>query len=545
MLISKKLNMKRNIYLLFMVIGLVLFTGPGCDPDKITELDNPKYLLVPSNSDMSMMFTNIITTAGRRTTGRNAVEVPGGYVKYYATFSFLLETGGLYNYNQGRNDNQWGPYSNELNMAITLEHFLVNLNDPLHVNNLARTRIMKVLILQRLTDMYGDIPASEAGLAFIDNIIKPKYDRQQDIYKYMLETLDQAIGSLDSGPALAPRTWKGGRDLAYGGNIDKWRRFGNSLMLRIAMRASAADAAMAKTYAEKAIAGGVITSNADNWKLPTRDGLNSEKNEYSSFFMGSPSGDPERYIKLGEFFVNFLKDKADPRRKVIFGPRLLPTITAVTAQNMATYWRDETRWDFNLDEATGMIHGTQTNPMGLAEYHHTFTSPNPWLWVLNLPHEVITAGEVQYLVAEASLNGWSTGTTAEAAYTAAVNASMNMYGNYPGLLEFMRISQAETDDYLAANPLGTGQDARVRLAEEMYVHMYMDPYESWLNLVRNKAFTVPTNVPGKEMPRRHAYVNNERSNNFDNMVEALQRLGLNEGNPPETEWYSRVWWDKP
>jgi len=44
--------------------------------------------------------------------------------------------------------------------------------------------------------------------------------------------------------------------------------------------------------------------------------MNSEKSPYSSFFEGSPSGDPERYVKMGEYFVDFLKAKADPRRKL-------------------------------------------------------------------------------------------------------------------------------------------------------------------------------------------------------------------------------------
>jgi hypothetical protein len=533
--------MKRNIYLTVIMAGLILFAGPACDPDKITELDNPKYLLVPENTDMSMMFTNILVEAGRRLPGGNVLN--NCYLKYYGTFSFIHAVGGMYQFTRGNNDAQWDAYGSEFRMVNALENYLALLDDPLQVNNLARTRIMKVVIVQRLTDFYGDIPIAEAGNAFILGLNHPKYDRQQDIYKWMLETLDQAVGSLSTDPALAARTWGGARDLVYGGDISRWKKFGNSMMLRIAMRASEADPAMARPYVEKAIAGGVITSNIDNWTLPTRDGLNSEKNAYSMYFEGSPSGDPEKYYKLGEFFVDFLNDREDPRRKVIFGPRLNNDITAVTASNFAVYWRNASYWNFDLSQAKGMIHGTQTNPMGLAEYHHTFTSPNPWLWTLNLPHELLTAGEMLYLIAEASLNGWNTGTTANDAYVAAINTSMNKYSDYPALLDFMRITQNEINDYLVANPLGSGDAARLRLAEEMYVHMYMDPAESWFH-VRRVNFELPPNMPDRAMPRRHAFVDNERANNYSNMLEALLWLGLSEASTPELEWYNRVWWDK-
>jgi hypothetical protein len=219
-----------------------------------------------------------------------------------------------------------------------------------------------------------------------------------------LKSLDNETQALSDVAVLVPYTWKGSndakvsRDIIYSGNVAKWKKFAYSMMLRLAMRASNADAAMAKTYAEKAIAGRVITDNADNWVLKTKDGMNSEKSPFSSFFEGSPSGDPERYMKLGEYFVNFLKAKSDPRQKVIFEGRLNNTITAVTASNMQTYWRDVTKWNFDLTQAKGMIHGTNANPApSLAAYHWTYTSPNPFLFTMDQPISQLTASEMNYL----------------------------------------------------------------------------------------------------------------------------------------------------
>jgi len=541
--------MKNKILLKVFLAALILIGGFACDTEDLTELDDPKYLLTPENSDMSMMFTNILISHGRGSAGGNSVRVEGGFCKYYATYSNLMLYGGLYQFDQSLNDNPWGVYTGALKMAVALEDFLVKKNDPNQTNNLAMTRIMKVSIIQRLTDFYGDIPLTEACQAYLSGILKPKYDRQADIYKYMLQTLDGAIQSFSSDAIPMSLTWKSSadskqaRDIVYSGDINKWKKYGYSLMLRIAMRASVVDPVTAKLYAERAIAGGVITNNADNWVLKTKNGMNSEKNPYSSFFEGSPSGDPERYIKLGEYFVDFLKAKNDPRRKVIFGGRLNNTITAVTASDMQKYWRDASKWDWDLTQAKGMVHGTNSNPApSLPAYHWTYTSPNPFLYTIDQPLVILTASEMLYLIAEASLNGWNTGTTAEAAYSAAITASMTQLSSYDGLLPFQKIDGSEITDYITANPLGTGDAARQRIAEEIWVSMYMNPTEAWSN-VRRMNLNLPSNSATAQMPTRYAYPENERANNLDNLNAAMTTLGWSISMTREEEIANRVWWD--
>ncbi|MCU0362625.1 MAG: SusD/RagB family nutrient-binding outer membrane lipoprotein [Bacteroidales bacterium] len=542
--------MKNKILLKLSLAVLILFGGYACDTDYLTDLDDPKYMLTPENSDMSMMFTNILINHGRGSTGGNPVRVEGGYCKYYATYSNLMLMGGLYQFDQGLNDSPWGVYTGSLKMAVALEDYLVEKNDPNQVNNLAMTRIMKVAVIQRLTDFYGDVPITDAGLAYIADLTKPTYDRQADIYKYMLETLDEAAQSFSTASAAVAVTWKGdadskkARDIVYAGNTTKWKKYAYSLMLRIAMRASVADNALAKTYAEKAIAGGVITSNSDNWVLLTKDGMNSEKSPYSSFFEGSPSGDPERYIKLGEYFVDFMKAKNDPRMKVYCGGRLNNTITAVTASDMQKYWRDVTKWNWDLTQAKGMVHGTNANPApSLAAYHWTYTSPNPFLYTLDQPLHILTAAEMNYLIAEAALNGWATGgVTADAAYSAAITANMNQLSAYAGLQSFQKIAAGDITAYITANPLGTGAAAIQRIAEEMWVSMYMNPTEAWFN-VRRMNLNLPSNSATASMPNKYAYVENERSNNLDNLNAALDAQGWSQSMTREVEIAQKVWWD--
>jgi len=125
---------------------------------------------------------------------------------------------------------------------------------------------MQAWVFENMTDFWGDIPYSETLQGDLGGPLKPKYDKQQDIYTGLLKTVTDAAASMKTGttdPAL------GNGDPIYKGNIANWQKLANSLHARMAMRIIKADAA--KATAELAAAfsgpGGVMTSNADNAKL--------------------------------------------------------------------------------------------------------------------------------------------------------------------------------------------------------------------------------------------------------------------------------------
>jgi hypothetical protein len=210
---------------------------------------------------------------------------------------------------------------------------------------------------------------------------------------------------------------------------------------------------------------------------------------------------------------------------------------------MQKYWRDETKWDWDLSLAKGVPHGLSSNPSpSLADYMHTYTSPNPFLFTLDQPLVTLTASEMLYLIAEASLNGWNTGATAEAAYAEAVRANMIQLSSYSGLLDSQRITEDEIRAYLTAKPLGAGAAARQRLAEEVWVSLYMNPSEAWF-YVRRMDLKLPDNSSNAHMPVRMAYTANERSNNIENLNLALTGIGLDVNVSREAEIATRVWWD--
>lgn len=120
-----------------------------------------------------------------------------------------------------------------------------------YVNMRNAARILRAFSFARLTDFYGNVPYTEANKG-TEGIFFPKYDTQDAIYADLLKELDEASGALstsnpDEGFAAA--------DFIYKGNIARWKKFGYSLMLRLAMRISNVDPAKAATYVTKAAAG--------------------------------------------------------------------------------------------------------------------------------------------------------------------------------------------------------------------------------------------------------------------------------------------------
>lgn len=126
-------------------------------------------------------------------------------------------------------------------------------------------KIMKVTAMHRITDTYGPIPYSKIGE---DGKIQIPYDSQETVYRAMFEDLDSAIDTLT---AHRTENISATADIVYGGNVEKWIKFANSMKLRLAIRVSYADRELSKEMAESAVSHpvGVMTSNLDNAGIST------------------------------------------------------------------------------------------------------------------------------------------------------------------------------------------------------------------------------------------------------------------------------------
>ena len=129
---------------------------------------------------------------------------------------------------------------------------------PERSNLMNMARIFQAYAFMILTDTYGDIPYTEGGLGYIDQIFLPKYDAQQAIYTDIIKELTEASAALNTSGKIETG------DILYGGNIAQWKKFGYSLVVKSRHEVKQSRCCQSEQTVKAAFAGGVITSNADN-----------------------------------------------------------------------------------------------------------------------------------------------------------------------------------------------------------------------------------------------------------------------------------------
>lgn len=271
------------------------FTKINTDPNKTSaEVFNPNFLLAQAELNYSQTgYSQLLFQSMWSQSLASTFGYYGNGDKYTQSGSFNDYVGRVYSEGYGAET-----YAQEMKNLTASNAAYSNLNKI--------GTIMKVLILQRVTDTYGDVPYSEAGMAK-QGIFFPKFDKQQDIYTAMLADLDAAVSGLDAAKD------KPTSDLIYGGDIAKWKRFGYSLMLRVAMRLTKVDAATAQKYAEKAYAGGTMASVDDNAKVKT-DNANGYSNSIVNALLTT---DDFREVRWSKTLIDYMKSTTDPRVSAI------------------------------------------------------------------------------------------------------------------------------------------------------------------------------------------------------------------------------------
>jgi hypothetical protein len=397
------------------------------------------------------------------------------------------------------------------------------------------SRLMRAIIMQRITDLYGDVPYFQAGLGYYTGNFFPSYDRQQDIYADLLKEVEEATNALD------PAADRPAGDVFYKGNIEQWQRFGNSLLLRIAMRLVKVDPATAQAYATK-VQGKTFTSNADNAYV-THDatGGRTTINRNSQVLIGE-GGQEHYYVKWSKTFIDMLRSMNDPRLGKVAVTQLY---TSPTDKNQNP--------GFNSNPAVqkGMPNGRDLS--GIAGRDITtdpsftsfadYSSPHPGMLKRNGVTFVLTYAETELLLAEAAQRfGITTSGSAMEHYNNGVRAAMTYLNQYDPALT---ITEAEANAYLAARPYNAANGLEM-INTQYWIHTntMLDFYESWTNWRRTgypnlTPVVYPNNATNGTIPRRFPYPTFEANTNPVNYKAAVDALA---GGDLLT---SRVWWDKP
>lgn len=405
-------------------------------------------------------------------------------------------------------------------------------------------RIVKAYIFHRLTDLYGDIPYSEA----VCGIDYPKYDTQEAIYADLLKELNEAQAALD-GAAPAEL---GSKDIYFNSDLTKWRKFANSLMLRIAMRMSKVNPAEAEKWVKVAVNNGIIDNAADNAILQHTEGdVNNDSSEpYAKVYVGV--GDQGKWF-LSEFFVDLLKNTNDPRLALIGTVCEDPTIgysaegydlgnCDPAIQKGMPVGYDLKGGDWDISKAPGFP--------GLETFRSVYSVPNRYTYSdPKAPTFIITYAENCFLLAEAAYRGWLSGTSATGSaktyYEEGVRAAMKQFASFPAATSLYNtyLSDAAIEKYLQENPFDQSK-ALEQINTQYYINTFNDSYEAFANWRRSgfpKLTPVdkdyPNCVTNGTIPRRFTYPTDESTVNEVNYLEATKRL--NNGDAMT----SRVWWD--
>ena len=529
----------------YFVVALA-FSTVSCDGD-FDEINTDPTKSSPANFDPNFFLSTSQWNYLDGTMGYNGptlfqsgwmqiwASTSSGGANYYTNMDKYVPSGNTNDY-QGRS---WNSCYRSASLANEIV-FLTS-EDPELVNLTSVAQIMKILNIQYITDMYGDCPYAEALQAKTGTTL-PVYDDQQSLYTALLSDLDAAVGSLDDAKAIPTS------DLIYGGDIAKWRKFGYSLMLRMAMRLTKADAATAKTYAEKAAAGGTFASAEDDAYILC-DNANGYRNDYARDLTTAADFYQVRWSKT---LIDYLKTTNDPRIGVIAevpldGLEANQTVGLAGNDDPALQLGLPNGYDLNagttdITTSPGYPGGTGTGddetPIGKYSRPKTSIYGN-----LDGPVFILTYAQTELLLAEAAVRGFSvTGTAATHYENAIVGALLSLA---PFGAE-ATISASVAADFAAANPLDVStMDNSLKMINEQYwatsgtLLNFTDAWNNW----KRSGYPVltpvvyPGNFSGGVIPRRQPYPTTEGTLNGANYQTAVGRLSGGD------TWSARIWWD--
>ena len=398
---------------------------------------------------------------------------------------------------------------------------------PARSNLYNMARIYQAFSYMILTDEYGDIPYTQGGAGYTDQIFFPAYDKQQDIYSNIIKELTEA------GAALSTTVTIETSDILYAGNINQWKKFANSLLLRAGMRLIKKDAAKAQAVVTAAINAGVITSNADNAYIrhdanfthPIGAGLNGT--EAANFYLTKP-------------FVDQLKNTNDPRLSAI-----AVRYIGAKSGNDQTAGAGVTTGSVQIGMPMGKDNGTVTTQAtadGLASFYDYSQADRRRILKTTSPAFLVTASQNLLLIAEARFRGWiSTGSAAQY-FSDGIKAHMDQMVTFDPAVA---VSAAARDTYVSNNPLNNGTELE-QINTQYWISSFLNGPEAFANF-RRSGFPVLTpnpygqpnnpDVPNGTFIRRLTYPTSELSVNTTNVNTAISNQG------PDV-LSTKVWWDK-
>jgi len=318
-----------------------------------------------------------------------------------------------------------------------------------------------------LTDAYGSIPYKEAGLK-----VTPAYNIQKEVYTGLLEDLKQAQSLLGTTNGAVTG------DLAYKGNITKWKKLVNSLRLRIALRISDKEPALAKQAVIDATtdAAGVISSNSEIFQFIYTS--SPQQNPASAWF------ETRDDYRISKTLVDKLYELSDPR---------LPVYAQLPS-------------DASVGKYVGGANGLSNSAANSQGFAKT-SKPGTYFLTSQSPAVIFTYSEVLFDLSEAVARGYIAG-DAEQFYKNAITASFNQFGITDATVISNYLNQpiVKYDATNYAKSIGT----------QKWIAFFgqgLDAFAEWRRLDYPQLTAGPATVLDGQIPSRFFYPGTEQSLN--------------------------------
>jgi hypothetical protein len=489
----------KNITQLLLVTCITACTGDfeeiNKDPNGAADVSSSQLL-----TNAQFNFSNNITDEWNN--GRFGMY----YAQYWSSTYYTEES--RYQIRETVNQTMWNTFYTDVLYELQELQKLERVSQrPGFENRIAISEIIKTLTFHFLTDIYGGpIPYKEA---LDPDVVTPKYDSGEEVYLGMLASLEEQVKVLDDAQ---PGYTSG--DVVYDGDVARWKKFANSLRLRVALRMIDAKPAEATEAIKKALDpanGGIISTQEESalftWlsAAPNNNPLNESFKVRVDFSMSKP-------------FIDHLKLYTDPRLPVFARPLL----------NTNNYVGEV----YGLNKGSGNSNGDRTTVSLPGDYAIGAEAPTIWL----------DLAEVKFMLAEIAARGLNVGLkgTAEQYYSEGITASMQSAG----------VGNTAFTDYLKKVPYNAAK-WKDCIGTQKWIAMYTQGIQGWLERLRldfkdpytGKAiFALPAagslDSDVKDVSTRMSYPLTEVSLNGAHYNAALERLGGRNTKAVKS------WWDK-
>jgi hypothetical protein len=425
-------------------------------------------------------------------------QIVGGY---WAQFWTQGPTGSQYNnYDQynitsANFDRQWRDvYAGSLNDL----RYIVEEGTRTGQNNyVAIAKMMQAYLFQVLTDLHGDIPFSDA-LKGGEGNISPKFDPQDQVYDGLIKLVDEGIALINESSSNHPGT----DDLLYGGNMLQWRKFANTLKLKIYLRQAyvrpaVAEAGIKALYAANALF--IDEGDEASVKFST-----TQFNEHPLYAHIKSLG--EQNVLASKTAIDYMLNHNDARIDVFYR-------RATAAPNAGNQ--------------VGILQGNGKNMTGNLS-DGMFSKPGTSIAGQAAPVIFFSEAESYFLQAEAVVRGWGTGNAAQL-YLDAIALSFARWG----------VSQANYNSYVAQSDIvfpvaGTTEQKIRAIIIQKWVSMAgsqgPEAWTEWRRTGYPDFFTLSaSSVMGTRFPARLLYPDSEVTSNTNT--------------PTQKSVTDKVWWD--